>query len=224
MRIISPFKDYYDYISQRFGFDPDIVYTRRQLHLEGDKDIFRPDSFVVDFPHVEQLPTLLSSRVNQVGGTITFAWLFCAGIVHLLVSDSAYSAYDVVTLDKYPELANWVNPTRFRHRSIEDYLGKRIPELDALAKQLNQPVFIINYISRTRNTDKWHLNAHCPVLAQCGMASLVPPTDMYQRIYSYLTNVLRDSPDLKPPIEVSNDVKITQHGFDLQQSFRHRQK
>jgi hypothetical protein len=33
---------------------------------------------------------------------------------------------------------------------------------------------------------------------------------------------MKESPDIKPPVEIHDKDKITGHGFDLKQSFRHR--
>jgi hypothetical protein len=43
----------------------------------------------------------------------------------------------------------------------------------------------------------------------------------YKDYYDYISQQYGFDPDIQPP-EVSNDVKIMQHGFDLAKSFRHR--
>jgi hypothetical protein len=34
MRIVSSYKDYYDYIAQHYGFDPDVLYLRRPIDIQ----------------------------------------------------------------------------------------------------------------------------------------------------------------------------------------------
>jgi len=48
------------------------------------------------------------------------------------------------------------------------------------------------------------------------------PEILFQDVYSYISNVLRENPDVKPPVEVANENKITAAGFDIKKSFRHR--
>jgi hypothetical protein len=56
-----------------------------------------------------------------------------------------------------------------------------------------------------------------PKLMGTGFESIVPPTEAYMLLYKYLCNQAR--PERKIP-EMSNNIKIEQHGFDLKHSFR----
>ena len=43
---------------------------------------------------------------------------------------------------------------------------------------------------------------------------------MYQEISYFIGNTMNESPDIKPPVEISNKDKISKAGFDLKNSFR----
>jgi hypothetical protein len=56
------------------------------------------------------------------------------------------------------------------------------------------------------------------------MPALIPATQMYQELSYFMGNTIKEHPDTEPPVEVSNNCKIINAGFDLKQSFRHRMK
>jgi hypothetical protein len=70
--------------------------------------------------------------------------------------------------------------------------------------------------------DDRDVDTNVPILAHIGMPALRSAEWMYQDLSYFVGNLLRESPDVKPPVEVSDKDKIVEHGFDLRQSFRHR--
>ena len=226
MRIVSSYKDYYDYISQHYGFDPDVLYLRRPIDIQKIPESVpcKTTLNALNLTYEDlKLPSQPSSVFNATC-TETFSFLFCAGTLYLLVGKSGGVDYDVFTPEKYPKLINHIiRKGTWQEYPLSDYTGMAFPKLNAIAKILNQPVFIISSDTTLSGGRRiYRINTHIPVLAQLGFAPLIPPSNMYQNIYSFILNVLRDSPDIQPPIEVSNNVKILQHGFDLDKSFRHR--
>ena len=227
MKIISPYKDYYDYLAHQYGIDESITYVRKQINFEH-LNIFSNDKFaqVVTIETVRvDLPRLPDSIFSNSTKTITFGWLFCAGYLYLLVGDSGGMAYDVFTPQKYPQLVSHITVRdMLSHCSISDYVGIECKQLIPLAKLLRQPVFVIarRTGSRFDKIARYGISSYVPVLSHLGMAPIVPPQEIYRRIYHFILDELHESPDTKPPIEVSNNTKIEQHGFDLDASFRHR--
>ncbi len=63
---------------------------------------------------------------------------------------------------------------------------------------------------------------HVPILKDIGFNHVQSPEQTYQDISYYMANVLRENPDVVPPVKIADKDRIVQHGFDLKQSFRHR--
>lgn len=56
-----------------------------------------------------------------------------------------------------------------------------------------------------------------PKLMGTGFEAVVPPQVAYMELYKFLCNQNRP---VRPVPDMSNDIKIEQHGFDLRRSFR----
>jgi hypothetical protein len=63
------------------------------------------------------------------------------------------------------------------------------------------------------NRDKFSI----PILSGFGFASRIPPEEMYQKIYTFLS-WLKDNPTPEP--NQTDKEKVQSHGFDLKTSFR----
>lgn len=193
MKIKSNFKDYYDYVAHQYG-DPNIVYNRTKL--------------------VEDTPEGFEGRV--------------------------LADYEDRVLDSY--ITGWNRPWWMR-RDEKDFTamsifiagfiyyfadGKfrsKVPasnKLIDISKELQAPVFKLcsnTYNPHTRDG----VYGHVPVLGRdTDLPKHISTYEMYQLLAGYCANVLRDNPDTKPPVQVSDKDRIVQHGFDLKQSFRHR--
>jgi hypothetical protein len=93
---------------------------------------------------------------------------------------------------------------------------------------INQPIFVVEFYGRQDldfgdfTYDGGVIRYYAPVLSELGFPSIYPAEQLYQDISYFIGNEMKPSPDIKPPVEISNDNKIEGHGFDLKQSFRHR--
>jgi len=85
-----------------------------------------------------------------------------------------------------------------------------------LCKEFMQPVLMIGANLGVAVEDR------IPILQNVGFASVMPAEQCYQEIAHYITNVLRDNPDIRQPVEVDDKYKIVAAGFDTKTSFRHR--
>lgn len=211
MKIQSKYKDYYDFITFRFGGDPDIVYARSPLKITDIMynargffaDVinyeYRRDhhiTFIVAgsyvIPLINHWEKKIDISTNEVSHTL-IAEILEEKHYHLLMK--GYKSTKPIGLPKFP-------------------VGDKLNDVIRL---VGQPVFLINKVEH----DRLLLSDRIPILKDYGIASLITPQEMWQNIYTCLTNVLRKNPDKEPPVEVAEKYKIHAAGFDLKTSFRH---
>lgn len=58
---------------------------------------------------------------------------------------------------------------------------------------------------------------YIPDLSKLGFYKIIPPEEMYMRIYDYL-GWLKDNPEI--PCQQTDKEKVASHGFDVKESFR----
>lgn len=222
MKIISDFKDYYDYLISIYGVDESIVYVRRMI----DKDDIILNSRSFDYPIYDY----------QSKG-IEFKWIVVTGKKYLFVR-TLVPVKDL-TVDKWylydnqiPELVAYLNlPTNLKKArrwhsggyNREHYVGAPV---QAICKEVGHPVFAVRntYWAKNGSKHEYHvtLEHKIPMLAEYGFNNIIPPEQLYQELEYYLCNILRDSPDIQPPVVIGDKDMIVSKGFDLKQSFRHR--
>lgn len=207
MKIISPFKDYYDWIAGKYGGgDPRLIYKRTKIQGQDTRDRVIYD-IVSGRSH--ELSRLNTNRYRLGKSTYSFNILIFCSRQYLVVKID--DATNILSEEKHPDLWQMLNKT-----SIDFYLGKQTQFAENLCKQYDQPVLlIINDLGAV-------VNDRIPVLQDVGFASIMSAEQCYQEISHFLGNVLRESPDTKPPVEIDDKYKIIGAGFDTKTSFRHR--
>lgn len=219
MKIISPFKDYYDWIAGKYGGgDPRLIYKRTKIQGQDTKDRVIYD--IVSGRSYE-LSSLNANRYRLGKSTYSFNILIFCGRQYLVVKIDG--ATNILSEEKHPDLWQMLNKTSkgitsllLKSTSIDFYLGKQTQFAENLCKQYDQPVLlIINDLGAV-------VDDRIPVLQDVGFASIMSAEQCYQEISHFLGNVLRESPDTKPPVEIDDKYKIIGAGFDTKTSFRHR--
>ena len=219
MKIISPFKDYYDWVASKYGGgDPRLVYKRTNIEGKNTKNLSMRN---IVSGRSYQLSTLNADRYRRGKSAYIFNILIFCGRQYLVVKNG--DATNILSEDKHPDL--WeilkrtpkgiasllVNPT-----SIDFCLGKQTQFAENLCKQYDQPVLlIVDDLGAV-------VSNRIPVLQDVGFASIMSAEQCYQEISHFLGNVLRENPDTKPPVQVDDKYKIIGAGFDAKTSFRHR--
>lgn len=218
MVIRSPFKDYYDYVSNKYGGgDPKIVYSRTRL-----TDLPKPDKpdlpLVLEIKGGLSLPSLHGWFWRDV--IKKYIYLIIAGKPYLL--SRSVSAEDSLNNHRLePLVALKTDLSRSHLRDVG--FGKEHPTLVKLSQKIGHPVFAIQSIDGGRHGKiEVTIHSQCPILQNLGIASLIPAEQMYQDLAYFVGNKMKDSPDTRPPLELSNSQKILKAGFDLVKSFRHR--
>ena len=219
MKIISPFKDYYDWVAGKYGGgDPRLVYKRTKIEGKNIKDRFMRN---IGYSNMYLLSALNTDRRRQGKSMYTFNVLIFCGRQYLVVE--AGGVTNIFSEEKHPDL--WKNLNRTSRGiasplvnppSIDFYLGKQTQFAENLCKRYDQPVLLlIDYLGTA-------VSNRIPVLQDIGFGSIMSAEQCYQEISHFLGNVLRENPDTKPPIQVDDKYKIIGAGFDTKTSFRHR--
>jgi hypothetical protein len=219
MKIVSPFKDYYDYLVGVYGIDETIVYVRNTLakgYVTTEKKVF-------DF-HPFAIPPGYKTKYVVVNGR---KYLFVCPSNSYLVKPK-WELYD---FDKHHG-HEFISQRYFRRKDLEeqqkDYIGGTSQALIDLSKEVGAPVFSVtgfSWVERSKKTNRKYeylLDDEVPMLSEYGFPNIIPANQLYQELEHYLCNVLRDSPDTKPPVTISDKDMIESKGFDKKISFRHR--
>lgn len=220
MVIKSPFKDYYDFVAYQYGGgDPRLVYARNRI-----------TSVVPDKPWKESLTVEIEDcllvdpfRYNRQwpNRQIDYLYLVITGKAYLLARPYSYLSKEDISTYRYSVNPDENIPLWRRHNRIE--FGKEYPFLVELCRKVKSPVFAISevkYLSDRRADIS--ICGQCPILGRLGIPALIDPYQMYQDISMFMGNKMKETPDTKPPVELSNKQKILKAGFDLVRSFRHR--
>ncbi len=211
LKIISKFKDYYDYIGHQMGMiDPKIVYDRN-VKLSTTAEIKK-----------------LIIKINPFPYSCYKLLAFDMEIKFLCVNGKMYTLYRMYTKEKnYKVLSKDIFDQYFRKvfyyknsHSFNPYDKSFL--IDDLSIAIGQPVFIINRYYPSQRNESLYIEESIPILQNLNFPSIQAPQILYQELEHYISNVLRTNPDTLVPVEVEDKHKITQHGFDIKQSFRHR--
>jgi hypothetical protein len=226
MKIISSFKDYYDFVANQYGGgDPRLVYTRQPIG-EFRKGHFKNTYIEIDSCLLMDLSRWYRYKLPNEP-EMHYAYLIVAGKAYLLAKPHLnqpplYKNY----LDGFKvqrvESTNKLLPKWITYH--QDVLFEReYPFLVELCRKAKAPVFVIEEISWLENRRaEVCIHERCPILSRLGMPELIDPYQMYQELSMFVGNKIKDTPDTQPPVELSNKSKITKAGFDLVKSFRHR--
>lgn len=225
MKIQSRFRDYYDYVAHQYGGgDPRVLYLRDRIvpQIFYGGNIYESGIDV----KVEGLArTLYATNSSRYSVDIGYEWLVVCGKAYLVVGykDSFYhQAKDYHVIDKVTDKVLLEELTCGRwgstDKTFEDFCGLRSEIFNDISRSIKHPVYTI---TRWDNHSA-HIKSRIPILQDLGFSSIVKPETLYQELAYYISNVMVESADIKPPTQVSNKDRIQQYGFDLKQSFRHR--
>jgi len=223
MRIISPFKDYYDHIAYIYGGgDPKIVYERRKRIADEDLQLLTDTTF-----NGVHSPSLWLNPVSPVKSKGT---LCVAGRTFCLMHDTETGEVFVHNPKKRDEYVRyvgyrWATMNEERRKQEEPNLTYVDNGAIMLSRMAKAPVFLIKDViygeGKQFHAKTYVIDKETPILSTIGMAALYPPEQIYQDLAYYISNLMNESPDMMPP---TVQQKIESHGFDLKQSFRHRKE
>lgn len=207
MRIVSKFTDYYDWVSNKYGRDPDIVYLRKKIEIDN---VITERNITKYF-----LPGWHS--------VYHFSFIVVGMRVFVFIKEDEPKTGKQIPVS-FEEFKKRVDFEIKWNENIRNFCTKRnfgIPDDVSirLIRIVKAPVFVIE----PRGYDSLLIHEKVPVLQEYGFPAIVSPEEVWKSIYFALQNVLRVNPDKLPPVMVANDDMIVEKGFDLKTSFRGRE-
>lgn len=196
MRILSKYKDYYDYYSGIFGIDNKKVYDRRNMVLL--EDIYIHDNCI-------------QIIVFAICGKLYYTKYY-SGNMYITSEELAY-------LDIKTHVRSRYNKTSTKDR-VNDFISKNGTTTN-INEIKREPVLFGFAGSYWYNSDKIEWNDEIPLLSSFDFHKALDAKEIYTQIETFL-GWLVDNPPIKD--NMTNTEKILSHGFSLKQSFRHRKK
>ena len=246
MKIISKFKDFYDYKVAKYGVDEKLVYTRKTYceyflnfysHLRKEYR-FSEEEFNKNLKkNVEYSEIAKYHKILVIGEKVIHLFFTENGVYnHLDIKNHkdvekpygcAKSKIIIFNDDKkfdIPSAFRALWPDLFSYdRKRLLYVNTYIPKDDII---LNEPIFLIEYIgeyndgsSRRQYFPPLYKFTYNPNLSQMGV--YIDEDFVWQSLVEFLSNK-RSEKEISP--EVSNENKILSKGFDLKTSFRPNMK
>ena len=205
MKIISKYKDYYDYLVGIYGEDPLAVFDRRYDVIQ------KPSIFSDEYVPYEIAIAGKIFKIYQYRDKFYYTPEELFKLNTLLLEDN-----------KRPLIANY---HRYDKKEITIKSFERFKEIDEensitdINYLLRKPILMkdhfgtLIHIDKFRNETKWSVIR----LEDFHLNKYVPASAVFTEISGFLL-WLNDNPEI--PNNQTNNEKIVTHGFDLKHSFR----
>ena len=241
MKIISKFKDFYDYKVAKYGVDEKLIYTRVTKKFRNsprlfsinktqpdynNKILFVGDKIVLIFKTEEKLYTqfdledieLLKAKNSNVR-VKNFSYYMKDSEITFLDGNTIF-VNSFINIDLYDLLK--MNRKTFYNFFIKN--KKDFFDIDEENNFFNEPIVLIEFLENVTDHDNrrstsvykktYNLN-----LSQMGI--YIDEDFIWQSLVEFLSNK-RSEKEISP--EASNENKILSKGFDLKTSFRPNMK
>ena len=245
MKIISKFKDFYDYKVAKYGMDEKLVYTRKTYCEYFERFVIDVYTGSDNRISEENFNKNLKENFEYSQG-INFHKILFIGekLIHLFFTENGvYTHFDAKNLDvskgKYQSYyskeitfndeRNFEIYTDFGYAwdKLFSYDRKKLfssMKIDKSDIILNEPMILIEYFGESFDKNlKYHSSVYKftynPNLSQMGV--YIDEDFIWQSLVEFLSNK-RSEKEISP--EVSNENKILSKGFDLKTSFRPNMK
>jgi len=203
MRIISKYKDYYDYFVGIFGIDDNKIYDRRELIVNKDpfKNSNNDDIDLYVFAIANTIYPLFYYRNKPYH---TLEDIKRLEIIYRKNNDIIKSYRYVDTLHRYEELTKQVCTVNTDARK------------PVLVRHFRYYSYLMN-VNEEFATDDVH--TYVPLLSDFKFNNILDAKEIYIKIETFL-GWLNDNPEI--PNKQTDKEKLLSHGFDNKKSFRHR--
>lgn len=205
MKIISKYKDYYDYLSGVWGVDPNLILDRDNFVPKLSGDDLRIISFVI------------GGKLCQIyfdGDD----YYFGEDIEQFDNTNSRSKFYSYFKKEgKYRVSIGYKNG-----RKNSAYIVDGIKEgFEWLNEKFDCPILYKteSWLPREHENSDWK---KMPLLSETPIVKFIDATDIYRWISDYLAKQLDKKQDILT--KVTNSEKIINKGFDLKKSFRPNMK
>ena len=242
MKIISKFKDFYDYKVAKYGVDEKLVYTRKTYCEYFQALIGKINNINIDYRISEDdFNKNLKDDINPIDEKNIHKILFIGEkLIHLFFTENGvYTHFDIKNENdlrklndfQYKKEITFKNEKKFsifsKFGSDWDYLlsynRKKLitSDIDKDDIILNEPMLLIELIGKSKSSRYLYIYkfTYNPVLSKLGV--YIDEDFIWQSLVEFLSNK-RSEKEISP--EVSNENKILSKGFDLKTSFRPNMK
>ena len=242
MKIISKFKDFYDYKVAKYGVDEKLVYTRKTYCEYFQVLIGNISNINIDYRISEDdFNKNLKDDINPIDEKNIHKILFIGEkLIHLFFTENGvYTHFDIKNENdlrklndfQYKKEITFKNEKKFsifsKFGSDWDYLlsfnRKKLitSDIDKDDIILNEPMLLIELIGKSKSSRYLYIYkfTYNPVLSKLGV--YIDEDFIWQSLVEFLSNK-RSEKEISP--EVSNENKILSKGFDLKTSFRPNMK
>ena len=244
MKIISKFKDFYDYKVTKYGVDEKLVYNRK-TYCEYFQGFFRDIN--IDYRILEDDFNKNLKENTKVTDEKNIHKILFIGekLIHLFFTENGvYTHFDIKNEENLRKLTNFEYKkeitfkdgkkfniySRFREdwEYLLSYNRKKLINLNIDKDDiiLNEPILLIEYIGKCNNEKAKRYYSlslykfiYNPNLSQMGV--YIDADFIWQSLVEFLSNK-RSEKEISP--EISNENKILSKGFDLKTSFRPNMK
>ena len=242
MKIISKFRDFYDYKVTKYGVDEKLVYTRKTYCEYFQVLIGNISNINIDYRISEEdFSKNLKDDTKPIDEKNIHKILFIGEkLIHLFFTENGVYTHldiknekDLRKLDdfQYKKEITFKNGNIFsifsKFRSDWDYLlsfnRKKLitSDIDKDDIILNEPMLLIELIGKSKSSRYLYVYkfTYNPNLSKLGV--YIDEDFIWQSLAEFLSNK-RSEKEIIP--EVSNENKIQSKGFDLKSSFRPNMK
>lgn len=195
MKIISKWKDYYDYLSGIYGIDELMVYDRRGLFSKHDT--------ATDWRYVEHKFAIC----NNLYTMFEYKGEFYHTYEEILQLDR------LLREDRKQTVLGYYRDDTPDHWSREESWWKKHNCPINVNKKFRQPL-----LHSTRYSSEFN-DGVIPMLSSYNFHKVLSAEEIYQQIYAFIS-WMKDHPEI--PNKQTDLEKLDSHGFDRRKSFRHR--
>ena len=221
MKIISKFKDFYDFNVAKYGVDPLLIFDRRAREdLPAPKTLFAPPP-------------------EEHGTGVTLSWLYVgnARVALFNSGERVYSALDIASVDAWGgvyfqdgcEFTVCYRDYDYLGESSDDYFADDAAQerwREPLRPYRDIPLLLVYYAENAADGAGGWFNklqlayAANPQLSVLGV--YLDPDFVWQKIVEYLSQ-LKSEAEARPEL-IADNLKIASKGFDNKRSFRPKMK
>ena len=212
MKIISKFKDFYDYKVAKYGVDEKLVYTRK-TYCEYFQGFFRDIN--IDYRISEDDFNKNLKENTKVTDEKNIHKILFIGekLIHLFFTENG--VYTHLDIKNNEDLRKY---TDFEYR--KEITFKDGKKFNIYTRFKDDWEYLLSYDRKTARFDNSiHKITYNPNLSQMGI--YFDEDFIWQSLVEFLSNK-RSEKEISP--EVSNENKILSKGFDLKTSFRPNMK
>ena len=225
MRIISKFKDYYDFIAKQYGREDSLVYHRTRIGpWDKEKSVVRDLTIEIN-EHLRDKLYLIRMEDTYFHNILSIAGIPYHLIYRKTIDEPKLNfglvLFDPMKHSKFVSRYAFNYQTGNKFDSLTKVLGENKILID-ISKKIGHPVFLIKevYFDHSIQKTKITIQGNCPVLSDFGIPAIVSPQQMYQNLDYFIGNTIHDNPDIIPPVVIEEKYRYIEHGFDPIKSFR----